>query len=793
MPFLRLANGTGLLLSPTGAKTVVIPDTSFPAAADGRLWLNLDFAADWTPDNFLIDAMRQSRMWRAGTASSQNDLTLLADMMATADADNYPTELPAGVLLCGTVILTEQATDAAPSLAGRYRLEWQGTGTVVVAGGTSQTSGTGWIEFDYTPTGSNLVEVQITALPNPADNIRAMHCYNLDHAALRAAGQVVNPAFKAAWPNISLIRPMQSFETNTNTNGDWAFAPTPTSIGRGACNEDMIAAANEMGCNLWINIPSRADSNYVTQVATLVRDNLNPALKCYFEYANEWWNWAGGFETYPYLEALRASKPYDFTEMAGGRSCETMVAVSTVFSGQMHRVVRVAGMHTGWLGLEDGFLNAPGWVAEVGGRVAPHTVHDAIAVTGYFNCDTDEWEGILTAATANYATGLALLIEKTLEHIEALRTSNFPHFRDVADTYGMDMIMYEGGSHLLNPGGLSNSALCDTLLADLNTGADLYDVYDAMFQAWHQFSAFSFNQFVGISDSAFGCMAHLNDTSQGRYQAVLDYNDGTLTAVTPLPLNQRLIVTGHSIPDAINGPLDDAITAMGGTPATFFGTGPFAGAQYRWENDPAGPLQVRSLLEAGGASYDAFIGIEASDYYLGSSRSTVQQFISFGNAFQFALEWHNAAAATGAQTYYGNFCRNDTAELFDASWRAAQDAEVLLWDSIIDDVNANKDVGTPDMLLVPWAQALMAVWDGIDSGAVTGTTMAAIFVDDIHPSSAIGRWIQIATTMAVVYHRHPDELPANAGTDANIDSGLAAQLRPIIWNVCRTTARTGLT
>ena len=71
--------------------------------------------------------------------------------------------------------------------------------------------------------------------------------------------------------------------------------------------------------------------------------------------------------------------------------------------------------------------------------------------------------------------------------------------------------------------------------------------------------------------------------------------------------------------------------------------------------------------------------------------------------------------------------------------------------------------------------------------------MAAIFVDYIHPSSAIGRWIQIATTMAVVYHRHPDELPANAGTDDNIDSGLAAQLRPIIWNTCRTTARTGLT
>ena len=54
--------------------------------------------------------------------------------------------------------------------------------------------------------------------------------------------------------------------------------------------------------------------------------------------------------------------------------------------------------------------------------------------------------------------------------------------------------------------------------------------------------------------------------------------------------------------------------------------------------------------------------------------------------------------------------------------------------------------------------------------------------------------IQILNTtlMLVVYHRDPDEMPANAGTNANIDSGIAAQLRTVIRNTCYALPRTGL-
>ena len=269
---------------------------------------------------------------------------------------------------------------------------------------------------------------------------------------------------------------------------------------------------------------------------------------------------------------------------------------------------------------------------------------------------------------------------------------------------------------------------------------------------------------------------------------------GEPPAITPEPLNQRLIVTGHSIPDAfVRVPLADAISAMGGTIQRWSSTGPYATAQFRWTNRPVNPDEVRGLMEAGGASYDALVGIEAHGGSYGSPpRASVQEHITFSDAYGYALLWHNLAASTGAQTHYMNFWRNDTAEVFGASWRAAQDIEMPLWNGIVDHVNANRAGGTPTMRLVPLLQVFCAVYDAIQAGTVTGITMPDLFFDDVHQNTPVGRWVSIATLLAVVYRRHPDELPANAGTQANISTGLAAQLRPIVWATCLALPRTGL-
>lgn len=277
-------------------------------------------------------------------------------------------------------------------------------------------------------------------------------------------------------------------------------------------------------------------------------------------------------------------------------------------------------------------------------------------------------------------------------------------------------------------------------------------------------------------------------------------------SITPLPLSQRLVISGHSIPDAVaRTPLAEAITAMGGTAQKWTATGPHSSAQWRWNNpvSTGTPDNVKALMEAPGASYDAFIGIEAhgSSYTVGSDpvgRASVQTNTTAysppapSDAHAYALLWHNLAASTGAQTHYMSFWRNDPPRIFGADWRAAQVPELPLWDGIIDYVNANRAAGTPAMRLVPLLSVFCAVFDAIEAGTVTGLTMPSMFADDVHHESPAGRWLTLAAILAVVYRRHPDELPANAGTLANIAPALAAQLRPIVWSVCLSNPRTGL-
>ena len=526
--FFRVAN-RGILYSTTGARKLAFAPP--PPSTEGRLWLNLSFPYDWGRDLPFIDVMRYAREWRAQVGGTFNDPAVLATMMASADANGYPTVIPSGAA-CATIVLTEQGSVTAPIYAGRYRVDWVGEGTVAVFGGSNQTNGANWREFDFTPTDGGMVDIRIT-LTNPANHVRGMRCYRVDHSGLLAEGKVAHPAFKDVWGGVKLLRFMDSTLTNTNPAVNWSQAATATSIGRGLSVHDMVALCNELGCDMWVCLPYACNSDYVTQAATVVRNNLRTDLKVYVEYANECWNFAGGFQTAPYLNALATGRGYSWMQLAGGRSTETMLAWSAVFAGQMHRTVRVGGMHTTWHGINDDFIYAPGWVAEQPGRVAPHTVHDAFAITAYFNCPNDEWEEVLTAATANYATGAALVGSKLDTDVTRIITEHYPYFRTLCNGLGKQLLMYEGGTHLFNPGGLSNPTLANTLVADLNEGATMYARYARLMAAWDAVGDGGFNCYSSVTRpdptrTTFGLQHHLLDTAQSRYQAAVDYNNDEL-------------------------------------------------------------------------------------------------------------------------------------------------------------------------------------------------------------------------------------------------------------------------
>ena len=63
--------------------------------------------------------------------------------------------------------------------------------------------------------------------------------------------------------------------------------------------EWMIDLCNRTGKDMWITVPHVVDDDYVRSLAILIRDTLNPKLKCHVEWSNETWN--GSFTQSAYV------------------------------------------------------------------------------------------------------------------------------------------------------------------------------------------------------------------------------------------------------------------------------------------------------------------------------------------------------------------------------------------------------------------------------------------------------------------------------------------------------------
>lgn len=116
--------------------------------------------------------------------------------------------------------------------------------------------------------------------------------------------------------------------------------------------EAQVQLANRVGCHLWPVLPPWADDDYVTEWATVVRNELNSGLNFYPEYSNEIWNY--GFPQTQW--ANQRGLAFGWSEGSnqamygwyGLRVREIMGGlIPAVWSGQMSRVRRVMAYQGG--------------------------------------------------------------------------------------------------------------------------------------------------------------------------------------------------------------------------------------------------------------------------------------------------------------------------------------------------------------------------------------------------------------------------------------------------------------
>ena len=220
--------------------------------------------------------------------------------------------------------------------------------------------------------------------------------------------------------------------------------------------EWMIEICNYKQADAWVCVPHLANDAYITNLATLFRDNLNPNLTVYVEYSNELWNWMFAQAHYG-LDSL--DQNLDWPERLGPKIESVFDIWDSVFSGQQDRLFKVVGAQ----------LSYPDIVDRILGHITPGKA-DAITSTAYIGLNSD--------TLSHY--GANLTVNKVFEMANWELENDFDYYlktnKQIADDEGIGLVYYEGGQHFTpHPFG-SIQPYNDTLVA-AQTDSRMYDLY----------------------------------------------------------------------------------------------------------------------------------------------------------------------------------------------------------------------------------------------------------------------------------------------------------------------------
>jgi hypothetical protein len=318
--------------------------------------------------------------------------------------------------------------------------------------------------------------------------------------------------------------------------------------------EVMLALANGLGADPWFTLPHMAEDALVRHWAEQVRDGLAAGLRAHVEFSNEVWNWQFDQARWAQDQArTRWQAEGDaWVQYYALRAAEIADIWTEVFGTDAPaRLNRVIGTQTGWQGLEQAILDAP--LVQAEGRPAPVQSFDSYAVTGYFAAalGTDAKAPTLRAwlsesramaevqADAQGLTGRArddfiaarqfdLATDRAATELEngfvtgdpqdtldQLLTLTLPYHADLARARGLDLVMYEGGTHVVGIGPQLDDAALTAFFGHLNYGPQMGELYTRLQEGWASLTDAPFTAFNDVEHpskwGSWGGLRHLAD------------------------------------------------------------------------------------------------------------------------------------------------------------------------------------------------------------------------------------------------------------------------------------------
>ena len=432
-----------------------------------KLGLNLAGLSDWNTELPFVDVFRETRAWisqREGESWGGGPKLALDERgWVTRLEKNCWAEVP----LC--------TIEGGHYPSGIYTIEYAGKGRVEIGGGrvVSDEPGRMTAEIDSS-VGSFWVIIKET---DPADYIRDIKVYlpGYGEASSREKTGIWNPAFLERWRSMAVFRTMDWQATNGSQQKEWSdrAKPEDATYSRAGMPLELICDFVErIDADLWYCVPDQASDDYVRRAATMMKELLSPKRKIYVEYSNEVWNFS-------FDQARRAGAKG--RELCGAtsdwegawfyaarRSVEIFKIFEEIF-GDDSRLVRI---------LPTQAVNS--WVSEQILKFDDAYLHaDALAIAPYigWSVPSEEKDRVLELGVDGVLDRLENeIFPETIKQIQDQKA--------VADRYGLALVCYESGQHLVGLWGANDSDELNNILISANRTERMGEIYERYFQAW---------------------------------------------------------------------------------------------------------------------------------------------------------------------------------------------------------------------------------------------------------------------------------------------------------------------
>ena len=301
---------------------------------------------------------------------------------------------------------------------------------------------------------------------------------------------IFNPDYLNYMKDFKVIRLMNMSGITRNPISSWDKRPkvnNATWAGkqgvRGAPLEIMVALANKLNADPWFNLPHRADNNYMRRYAQYVKANLKPGLKAYIEYTNEAWNTI--FTQAHYVKDMGERMNLDEDRDKGGykyfslRSVQMFDIFEQTFGGTQ-RLVRVMGSWTGWTRMSEMLLSYRNAYKKT----------DAMAVAPYF------FPSYAASKKAKSVNQLFKLMYDPKERYSIPKVLGYIYKNAlIAEKFGVDMIAYEGGQHLVDWKSRNTTSHPTALMIKANRDSRMAKAYSIFMRGWKDNGGKLFVQF----------------------------------------------------------------------------------------------------------------------------------------------------------------------------------------------------------------------------------------------------------------------------------------------------------